>query len=338
MTNGGGRVLPLRILIRTFVCAAGGGHRPDVQGEIKYNQKHYDYGNFNTEVCEPAVGLGVQGAVLLFCDPKNKQDLIALLNAFLPPERRVSDLEYASTELPGVTLSNKASRVDLRCTDEAGGEFIVEVQRGAQPHFFRRCVYYASRIYALGSERGDRQRYDLPPVYLIALTDRDFGFGRTAAEWEGRYTARYTFRERESGQVEEETISIIFVELYRFGKHSYEECGTDEERWCWTLKNMGRMEREPGSGATLMLPELEHLLESGRIAGFGTEKRAKYDADMITERDMYNILETAKEEGFAEGKAKGKAEIARKMLAAGMPAEQITEFTGLTAEQLAALK
>lgn len=91
-----------------------------------------------------------------------------------------------------------------------------------------------------------------------------------------------------------------------------------------------------------MLPELEHLLESGRIAGFGTEKRAKYDADMITERDMYNILETAKEEGFSEGEAKGKAEgkaeIARKMLAAGIPAEQITEFTGLTAEQLAALK
>ena len=286
--------------------------------------------------------LSDSGFKALFCDPKNKQDLIALLNAFLPPERRVSDLEYASTELPGVTLSNKASRVDLRCTDEAGGEFIVEVQRSAQPHFFRRCVYYASRIYALGSERGDGQRYDLPPVYLIALTDRDFGFGRTAAEWEGRYTARYTFRERESGQVEEETISIIFVELYRFGKRSYEECLTDEERWCWTLKNMGRMEREPGSGATLMLPELEHLLESGRIAGFGTEKRAKYDADMITERDMYNILETAKEEGFAEGEAKGKAEgkaeIARKMLAAGMPAEQITEFTGLTAEQLAALK
>ena len=95
-----------------------------------------------------------------------------------------------------------------------------------------------------------------------------------------------------------------------------------------------------------MLPELEHLLESGRIAGFGTEKRAKYDADMITERDMYNILETAKEEGFSEGEAKGKAEgktegrteVAMKMLAAGMPAEQITEFTGLTTEQLAALK
>ena len=150
--------------------------------------------------------------------------------------------------------------------------------------------------------------------------------------------------------MEEDAISIIFVELYRFRKPTYEECETDEERWCWTLKNMGRMMREPGRGDTLMLPELEHLLESGMIAGFSREKRAKYDADMITERDMYNILETAKEEGLeagraegreegiAEGKSEGKAEVARKMLAAGMPEEQITEFTGLSAEQLADLK
>ena len=283
--------------------------------------------------------LSDSGFKAIFCDPSNKSDLIALLNVFLRPAgRQVEDLEYATTELPGVALSNKASRVDLRCTDETGRRFIVEVQRGAQPHFFRRCVYYASRIYALGSERGDGERYEILPVYLVALTDRDFGFARGGREWAGRYTSVYTFREKSTGQEEDETISIIFVELNRFGKGSYGECASDEERWCWTLKNMGRMEREPGSGATLMLPELEHLLESGRIAGFGTEKRAKYDADMITERDMYNILETAKEEGFSEGEAKGKAEVARKMLAAGMPAEQITEFTGLTTEQLAALK
>ena len=117
---------------------------------------------------------------------------------------------------------------------------------------------------------------------------------------------------------------LRFVELYRFGKSAYRECVTDEERWCWTLKNMGRMTRTGGD--TLMLPELEHLLESGMIAGFSREKRAKYDADMITERDMYNILETAREEGLeagraegreeglAEGKSEGKAEVAGKCL------------------------
>ena len=276
------------------------------------------------------------GFKALLCDPANKRDLIALLNAFLPSGRRVSDLEYATTEIPGVTLSNKASRVDLRCTGADGEEFIVEVQRSPQPHFFRRCVYYASRIYALGSERGDGQRYELPPVYLLALTDRDFGFDRSGAEWDGRYTSSYTFRESLTGQVEEDAISIIFVELYRFWKSSYGECGTDEERWCWTLKNMWRMPRS--GGGTLMLPELEHLLESGMIAGFSKEKRAKYDADMITERDMYNILETARQEGEAKGEAKAALQIAKNLLAAGMPEEQVMAMTGLTAEQLAALK
>ena len=95
---------------------------------------------------------------------------------------------------------------------------------------------------------------------------------------------------------------------------------------------------------------MEHLLESGRIAGFSREKRTKYDADMITERDYQNILATAREQGhdagFAEGEARGiergraagLAEVARKLLASGMPEAQVAEFTGLNVEQLAALK
>ena len=83
---------------------------------------------------------------------------------------------------------------------------------------------------------------------------------------------------------------------------------------------------------------MEHLLESGRIAGFSREKRTKYDADMITERDYQNILATAREQGLAEGEARGKLAIARKLLASGMPEYQVAEFTGLTAEQLEELK
>ena len=273
------------------------------------------------------------GFKALLCDPANKPVLIGMLNAFLPPDRTVEDLEYATTEIPGLTLAGKASRVDLRCTDTRGRSFIVEVQRSPQPNFFRRCVYYASRIYALGARRGDGQRYDILPVYLVALLDRGFGFRRDPSEWEGRYVSRYTFREKETGQVEDETISIIFVELDRFGKEEFGECSGAAEEWCWMLKNMWRL--QPGAAE---YPGFEGMLAAGEIAGFSKEKRAKYDADMITERDMYNILETARQEGREAGLAEGEARVAKKMLAAGMPEEQIIEFTGLNAEQLAALK
>lgn len=80
--------------------------------------------------------------------------------------------------------------------------------------------------------------------------------------------------------------------------------------------------------------QFEELLDAARISGFNKEKRAKYDADMITERDYYNILETAKK----EGKAETAIQIAAKLLASGMPEAQVAEITGHTAGQVAGLK
>ena len=67
---------------------------------------------------------------------------------------------------------------------------------------------------------------------------------------------------------------------------------------------------------------------------------------MITERDYYNIIETAKDDGREQGRAQGREEgsleaatrIARKLLASGMPQEQVCELTGLSDEQIAALE
>jgi len=68
----------------------------------------------------------------------------------------------------------------------------------------------------------------------------------------------------------------------------------------------------------------------------------------------HNILHTAKEEaeriglekglaeglekGLAEGRVEAQLEVARKMLAAGMPVEQIAELTGLAVETLCELQ
>ena len=63
---------------------------------------------------------------------------------------------------------------------------------------------------------------------------------------------------------------------------------------------------------------------------------------MITERDYRNILETARENGFAAGKtaglAEGKADVARTMLTMELSDEVILQATGLSEAELAGLK
>ena len=154
------------------------------------------------------------GFKAVFGVEKNKDVLIGLLNVVLPAHRRVTDLAYSTTEVPGFTMSNKSVRLDLRCTGEDGTRFIVEMQCYRQLNFFRRCVEYAAKVYDSGSERGDAHGYDIPPVYFVGLLNTGVPkFDRSdSAVWRDRYVSEYTFREKESHEVVDETIFLIFAE------------------------------------------------------------------------------------------------------------------------------
>lgn len=58
--------------------------------------------------------------------------------------------------------------------------------------------------------------------------------------------------------------------------------------------------------------------------------------------EFYNIIHTTREEaervGLEKGRAQERAEMAKKMLEAGMSIEQIAQFTTLTVEELSALQ
>ena len=292
------------------------------------------------------------GFKAVFGVEKNKDVLIGLLNVVLPAHRRVTDLAYSTTEVPGFTMSNKSVRLDLRCTGEDGTRFIVEMQCYRQLNFFRRCVEYAAKVYDSGSERGDAHGYDIPPVYFVGLLNTGVPkFDRSdSAVWRDRYVSEYTFREKESHEVVDETIFLIFAELDRFDK-KLEECGSMADKWFYSLKHVGRMERLPEE---LKVKVFERLFEACEIARFTPEEKLKYEHDMITERDYTDILDTCRAEalaeGLAEGEAKGKAEglaegkieglaegkmeVARAMKAKGLGMALISELTGLSEEEI----
>ena len=272
------------------------------------------------------------GFKAVFGVEKNKDILIDLLNVVLPAHRRVNDLAYSTTEVPGFTMSNKSVRLDLRCTGEDGTRFIVEMQCYRQMNFFRRCVEYAAKIYDSCSERGDGHGYDIPPVYFVGLLNTGVPkFDRSdSAIWKNRYMSEYTFREKESHEVADETIFLIFVELDRFDK-KLGECVSMADKWYYSLKHMGTLDRLPEELRTKMF---ERLFEACEIAKFTPEEKLKYEHDMITERDYTNILNTCRAEGLAEGEARGKMEVARAMKAKGLGMDLISELTGLPEEEI----
>ena len=141
-----------------------------------------------------------------------------------------------------------------------------------------------------------------------------------------------------------------------------------EERYISLLTDFG-FKRIFGS-AELCDKVFDRLFEEAEIAKFSPLEMREYEASKKAYRDIKNSVDTAKREGIAEGMEKGmkqglekgmeksmkqgiekgmkqgmkqgleqrSLEIARKMLAKGMDAASVMEFTGLSAEQMQQLK
>ena len=146
-------------------------------------------------------------------------------------------------------------------------------------------------------------------------------------------------------KVPDETIFTIFVELNRFTK-TKEECATMLDKWCFALTHIGTLDRLPEE---LRTEAFERLFQACEIARFEPEVKLKYEKEMITERDYYNMLNTAKADGLAaglaEGEAKGLAEgevkekfrIAKVLKEQGVAASIIATASGLSEAQIAEL-
>ena len=90
----------------------------------------------------------------------------------------------------------------------------------------------------------------------------------------------------------------------------------------------------------------DRLFEEAEIAKFTPQEMREYEASKMAYRDIKNSIDTAKQEGLAEGMELGmekgmnlKAlDIARNMLADGFDINLIMKYSGLTQEQIDKLK
>ena len=112
---------------------------------------------------------------------------------------------------------------------------------------------------------GDGHEYDLAPVYFIGLLNTGIPKSDRSDEsiWGDRFVSEYTFREKVSQEVVDETIFLNFVELHRFKKELH-DCVSLVDKWCYSLKHVGSLDRLPEE---LRVRAFERLFEACETNG-----------------------------------------------------------------------
>jgi len=267
----------------------------------------------------------------LFGEEYNKDLLIDFLNQLLKKEQgRIKTLTYLKNEHLGRSEADRRAVYDLYCENERGDRFIVEIQKSKQKFFKDRALYYSTFPIAEQGKAGDWD-FELKAVYTVAILDFVFDEDRNDKE-KYRYDVKLT--DIETYKVFYDKLTFVYLEMPKFEK-TLDELETRFDKWLYVLKNLERLHDIPEK---LRDRIFRKLFAAAEIAKFTPEEARAYEDSLKVYRDLKNSIDTARKEGREEGKQKTLEHTALKMLNKGLNLEVISEITGLTPEQIEALR
>ncbi|MGB0562796.1 MAG: Rpn family recombination-promoting nuclease/putative transposase [Spirulinaceae cyanobacterium] len=263
----------------------------------------------------------------LFGEEPHKDLLLDFLNELLrDQEGEIKSLNYIKNERLGSTSLDRKAIFDLYCENERGEKFIVELQKAKQNFFKDRTVFYATFPIREQAEQGN-WNFKLKAVYTVAILDFIFEEDKNKPD---KYRYDVKLADIETCKVFYDKLTFIYLEMPKFNK-TVEQLTTRFEKWLYVLRNLTQIQEIP---EPLQEEVFERLFAVAEIAQFNPAQVRSYEDSLKYYRDLQNTIDTA----WDEGKAEGIAKVATSLLAMGMDDDQILAATGLTAAQLEALR
>lgn len=266
---------------------------------------------------------------LVFGRESTKDVMIEFLNQVIP-DRKIVDLEFIDKEMHPVERDAKGVVYDMFCKTDSGARIIVEVQRRKQPFYPERAIYYSTFQIQRQVEAG-ADTYDFLPVYVINILNFKMDGNKERPD----VKSVYRLHEETSQRLLTDRVTFIFIELPKFKKSIDELDGNVLEGMYFCFKNMAVLEECP---KVLTHQIFRKIFEVSELYNMDQDTRDKVIHKMTTERDLRNQMAYARQEAIEEGRAEVRAEVAREMLADGMPVDKIAKYTELSIEEIAALK
>ena len=266
---------------------------------------------------------------LVFGRESTKDVMIEFLNQVIP-DRKIVDLEFIDKEMHPAERDAKGVVYDMFCKTDSGARIIVEVQRRKQPFYPERAVYYSTFQIQRQMEAG-ADAYDFLPVYVVNILD----FKMDKHDVGTDIKTVYRLYEERSRRLLTDRVTFIFIELPRFMKTIDELDGNVLEGMYFCFKNMSVLDERP---KVLTHQIFSKIFEVSELYNMDQDTRDKVIHKMTTERELRNQMAYARQEAIEEGLTEARAEVARGMLADGMPVDKIAKYTNLSIEEIEALK
>lgn len=263
---------------------------------------------------------------------EHKHLLISFLNALmpLPNGTEIKDLEYLNPEQVPIIPDFRRSIVDVKCYDQLGRTFIVEMQMQWIKEFASRLLYGSAQAYVQQLKRGENYK-ELCPVYGLGLINDIFD---NSDEWYHHYKMSNIKNQDKTI----DGIELVLLELPKF-KPSTRTEKKITALWLRFLNEAEYLNEIPEDFKEF--PELVQALEISQESGFTRPQLEYYNSywDAVsTQRTLVEShFEKGKEEGLEEGEQigleKGKLEqaysIAKALKAQGVSIAVIAAATGL---------
>ncbi len=288
-------------------------------------------------------------------DKANFDILEGLISVLLGEEVKI--VELLESESNQEDDRDKFNRVDIKAKNSKGHIMIIEVQLTRQLYYLERILYGTCKAITEHINIGDK--YDqVKKVYSISILYCDYGQGddyvyHGQTVFKGIHTGNdLLVNMKEEGVIVPHLPREVFPEYYLVRVNAYDKIpDTPLDEWMTYLKT-GKIKEDTRT------PGLQQVREKLRVLAMSPKERRAYDEHIDNIRVQNDVLDTARDEGraegleegraaglaeglaegraagLAEGRAEAMADVARMMKQQGLPLESISTITGLSIEEI----
>lgn len=280
--------------------------------------------------------------------------LEGFLTVFLGEEIKI--IEILESEGNQESADDKFNRVDIKARNSKDEIILIEVQNASETFYLERMLYGVAK--AITEHINIGQTYqEVKKVYSISIIYFNLGTGSDYIycgqnHFVGIHTKdelKITARERNT--IVQKSPEEIFPTYYLIRVNNFNDVAVSPmEEWMRYLQtgNISDEAKAPG------LPEARKRLQ---YYAMSDAERHAYDEHVNAVMIQKDVIGTAKREGIAEGMAKGMAkgmaegmakereanlkrtmDSARSMLKDGLSPEKVMRYTGLSEEEINALR